>query len=217
MNRLETFFYTQPHRICQKWKHYFSVYDRHFATFVGRPDLRMLEIGVSQGGSLDLWRDYFGAGLKLVGADIDPNCKRFEEPGVDIRIGSQDDPAFLRSLAEEFGPFDIVLDDGGHTMTQQITSFRGLYPAVRDGGVYMVEDCHTSYHEQFGGGIRKPDSFIEFAKGKIDELNGIHVQGYFREFQTEFMRNCTGMAFYDSIVVFERGVVAPIEPVQAGG
>lgn len=163
-----------------------------------------------------MWRSYFGEQAEIVGVDISDHCKAFETGKTKIRIGSQEDPIFLDSLVQEFGQFDLVLDDGGHTMTQQITSFNMLYPSVRPGGIYMVEDCHTSYHEQFGGGIRKPDTFIEFAKRKVDELNGIHVQGYHREFQTEFMRSTSGISFFDSIVVFEKDIIETPESVQAG-
>lgn len=164
-----------------------------------------------------MWRDYFGEQALIVGIDISEHCRSFEAHNTKIRIGSQEDPAFLRNLISEFGDFDVVLDDGGHTMRQQITSFEELYGHVRMGGVYLVEDCHTSYQEQFGGGIRKPDSFIEFAKRKIDELNGLHVQGYHSEFNTGFTRTTTGISFHESVVVFERDQVPMIESVQAGG
>jgi cephalosporin hydroxylase len=216
MNRLEDFFYNQPHRICQKWKHYFPIYERFFSKFQNKPDFKILEIGVSQGGSLDMWRNYFGDQALIVGIDVTEHCKTFETGNTKVRIGSQQDPEFLKSVIDEFGDFDVILDDGGHMMEQQITSFLSLYAHVKFGGFYVVEDCHTSYQEQFGGGIRKPDSFIELAKRKIDELNGLHVQGYHREFNTDFTRTTLGMSFYDSVVVFEKGEVAPIESVQAG-
>ena len=217
MNELENFFYNKPHRICQKWRHYFSIYQRHFAKFRSHSNLKMLEIGVSQGGSLQMWRDYFGPNALIVGVDVVEHCRTFEEGNTKVRIGSQEDRSFLRQLIQEFGDFDVILDDGGHTMMQQIVSFEELFPHVRIGGVYMVEDCHTSYQTQFGGGIRKPGTFIEFAKAKVDEINGRHVQGYASEFQTDIMRTMTAISFYESIVAFERDDVGPIEAVEAGG
>ena len=216
MNDLEDFFYNRPHNICQKWSHYFRVYERFFSPLRGKPDLRMLEIGVSQGGSLDMWRNYFGQDALIVGVDVVQQCKIFEQGNTKVRIGSQEDRAFLKSIIEEFGEFDIVLDDGGHTMSQQVVSFEELYNSVRPGGVYLVEDCHTNYHQQSGGGIRKHNTFIEHAKIKIDELNGRHMQGYHKEFNTSFTISTVSICFFESMVVFEKGLVDP-KPVQAGG
>lgn len=212
---LERIFYDMPHRICQKWSQYFRIYDLFFARYRGRSDFRMLEIGISQGGSLDIWRRYFGPDALIIGVDIDPRCRGYEDGHTLVRIGSQADPAFLQALAAEFSDFDVILDDGGHTMEQQLTSFEMLYPTVRPGGIYMVEDCHTSYHAQYGGGLGKSGTFIEFAKCKIDELNAFHIHSN-RELITEFTRSTTGMSFFDSMVVFEKGPVTPPSIVQAG-
>ena len=216
MSDLETFFYDGEHRICQKWESYFPVYEKHFARFRGYSDLRMLEIGVSQGGSLDLWRHYFGYQAILVGVDIEPVCKRFEQGRTFIRIGSQENADFLRSVLSEFGPFDIILDDGGHTMRQQIVSFEVLYPSLARRGVYLCEDCHTSYQAEFGGGMKRPESFIEFAKDKIDELNGWHSQDSERNYVTDLSRSATSISFYQSMVVFEKSPSLRPRDVQSG-
>lgn len=216
MGELETFFHEGVHRVCQKWESYFPVYERHFARFRGLSDLRMLEIGVSQGGSLDLWRRYFGHQAVLVGIDISESCKRFETGRTFVRIGSQEDAAFLRQVIDEFGPFDIVLDDGGHTMRQQIVSFETLYPALDRRGVYLCEDCHTSYQAAFGGGVHEAGSFIEFAKDKIDEINGWHAQDPSRGYVTPLTRTTAAISFYESIVVFEKSPILPPRYTEAG-
>jgi hypothetical protein len=215
MNDLERIFYDSSHRICVKWAHYFRVYERFFSRYRGSGDFRMMEIGVSQGGSLDMWRAYFGPDALIVGVDIDPRCRCYEAGRTLVRIGSQEDIAFLQELVREFREFDVVLDDGGHTMKQQITSFETLYPTLRPDGIYMVEDCHTSYHAPFGGGLRQRGTFIELAKRKIDELNGFHIHSN-AELFTEFTQTTTGMSFFDSIVVFEKGPVEPPRMVQTG-
>lgn len=149
-----------------------------------------------------MWKEYFHEDSVIVGVDINPECKAHEENGVHVRIGSQIDMEFLASVVKEFGPFDIVLDDGSHQNSHVIRTFDFLYPQTTDHGVYMVEDMHTSYWAKFGGGLRKPDSMIEYFKLKIDELNAVHVQEEFGI--TEFTRSTAGMSFYDSIAVFER-------------
>jgi hypothetical protein len=215
MSPLEEIFYERPHRVCQKWAHYFPIYERYIGRFRGLAGFKMLEIGISQGGSLDMWRAYFGAEAQLVGVDVDPRCVCYQSANTAVRIGSQEDRAFLRSLVREFGSFDVILDDGGHTMTQQIITFEELYPTVRPGGTYIVEDVHTSYHAPFGGGLRREGTFIEYAKTKIDELNGFHIDPHPQHY-TEFSRNTKAIGFYDSMVAFERGPNAPPRGVQAG-
>ena len=215
MSSFEDLFYNSEHRICQKWDNYFKVYDRFFSRFRGREHFTFLEIGVSQGGSLDLWRHFFGPHAKIVGVDIDPRCKAYEGGNTGIRIGSQSDPEFLADVVLEFGPFDAVLDDGGHTMEQQLVTFASLYPAVVQDGCYMVEDVHSSYDPAFGGGLGNPGTFIEFAKAKIDELNGFHIHSKAKPY-THFTRTTDSISFYDSIVVFEKALQRPPRIVQTG-
>ena len=124
-------------RRVHKWAHYLDVYERHLAQYRGRP-ITMLEIGVQSGGSLRMWRDYFGPAARVVGVDIDPRCARLEDPDTTVVIGDQEDPRFMASLAERFGPFDVVIDDGGHTMAQQARTLEVLWPAIRTGGVLIV-------------------------------------------------------------------------------
>jgi hypothetical protein len=197
-------FLTNQGKTIHKWEHYFPIYERHFAPWRGR-SLTFLEIGVSKGGSLQMWRRYFGPLARIVGVDIDRKCKAHEAPGVFVRIGDQSDPSFLRSLIDEFGPFDVVLDDGSHEMDHLRKTFEFLYPLVPKNGVYMVEDLHAAYWEEFGGGLGKAETFVNFAKGLIDELNADHSRGALAP--TAFTRQTWSMCFYDSVIAFEKGDV----------
>ncbi len=187
-----------------KWEHYFPIYERHFGPWRGR-SLTFLEIGVARGGSLAMWRRWFGPLARIVGVDINPKCRAHESDGIAVRIGDQSDPAFLARVVEEFGAPDLVLDDGSHQMAHLRASFDHLYPVVPKNGVYMVEDLHTAYWPKFGGGLGRPDSFIEFAKGRIDALNADHAAGALAP--DDFTRQTFGLFFYDSVVVFEKGQV----------
>jgi hypothetical protein len=149
-----------------------------------------------------MWRAYFHPDSVIVGIDINPACTQHEGPGIHVRIGSQDDPDFLATVAAEFGPFDIVLDDGSHVNAHVIASFEALYPQVAPTGVYMVEDMHTSYWPKYGGGLGRTGSFIEFAKAKIDEINAPHVRGDFPI--TDFTCSADAICFYGSVVVVEK-------------
>jgi hypothetical protein len=198
-----------------KWHHYFDIYTKHFGRYRDRP-IKMLEIGVFRGGSLRMWKDYFHADSTIVGIDIDKTCKDHEiaDRKVFVRIGSQADPQFLAEVNEEFGPFDIILDDGSHKTHHQNISFGALFrSALKDGGCYMVEDVHTNYWLKH---VDSEDTFIDLSKQMIDMLH----EPYFDRKETHFRHehpdavnqlqlsylaaNLASIAFYDSIVVFDK-------------
>jgi cephalosporin hydroxylase len=198
---LHRYFLNNAHKRLHKWAHYFDIYERHFARFRGRSPV-MVEIGVMGGGSLEMWKEYFGPGSRIIGIDIDPACKAHEADGVEVFIGSQDDPALIDSIFSRHPKVDIVLDDGSHMMRHMIGSFNLMYGRVDPNGVYVVEDTHTCYWPEFGGGLRRDGSFMEFAKGKLDELNAVHTREALAV--SEFTRSTDFIACYDSVVAFER-------------
>ena len=200
-------------RLVHRWRHYFDIYHRHFSGFRGQP-LTVIEIGVFNGGSLRMWREYFGPDATIVGVDVNPDCQQFEEPGIDIVIGDQGDRTFLRSLADRYPNFAILIDDGGHRMHQQIATFEELYPRLRPKGVYLCEDTHTSYMPVFGGGYRQPGTFIETVKPLIDRLHAFHSVDQSQLAPDEFTRSTDSLCFYDSVVVIEKSPRAkPVEVV----
>ena len=202
-NPLLDYALNNPGRQLIKWRHYFEPYHRHLQWFRGRP-ITVLEVGVFQGGSLQMWRHYFGPQSRVVGVDIEPACKAFEEEGIAVRIGDQEDRAFLRRLAAEFAPIDVVIEDGGHRMGQQIATFEEIFPRMSDHGVYVAEDLHTSYWAEFGGGYRRPDTFMEYSKALIDRLNAWHTRTPEELFVDDFTLQAGSMHFYDSMLVIER-------------
>jgi methyltransferase family protein len=154
-----------------KWLHYFEIYDALFSVVRSRP-IRMLEIGVYKGGSLRMWRQVLHPESVLVGIDIDPGCARFDRPGerTHVRIGDQTDPVFLTSVASEFGPFDVILDDGSHICSHMIASFGHLFlSALAEDGLYIVEDTHTNFWPQYRD---RAYSFIDLAKDLVDLMHG---------------------------------------------
>lgn len=196
-------------RMLTKWMHYFEIYERELTRFRARP-ITFLEVGIFKGGSIPMWKSYFCEGSTLVFIDIDPNCAAHSDPGTHVEIGNQADPAFLKALAQKYGPFDVVLDDGSHVCSHQIATLEGLWPHMRDQSLYMVEDCHTSYWPGFGGGYRNEASFIEFAKRKIDAMHSWYTdQDELFPFDP-IAKELAGVRFYDSIVAFEKSVT--VEP-----
>lgn len=196
------------HRCIDKWINYFSVYEKWFSPYRGK-DIVFVEVGVQNGGSVQMWKNYFGKNVQIVGVDIDERCKQFEEEQINIEIGSQEDPNFWAAFRKKYPRVDIFLDDGGHTMNQQITTLREMFPHIKDGGIYMCEDCHTSYWKEFNGGVRNQGTFIEFAKLLIDELNAFHTRGVLQPSYVTI--NTGGIHFYDSIVVLEKSTL-PCQP-----
>lgn len=207
MNDLERYFNENTGRILHKWKHYFEIYDRHFSRFRGT-DVHIVEFGVFQGGSMQMWKQYFGPKAKIYGIDINPHCKQLEEDQVEILICDQEDRKALRSLVEKIPRIDILIDDGGHMMRQQIYTFEELFPHVDKNGVYLCEDMHTSYWPVWRGGYKKRGTFIEYSKNFIDYINAWHSVQPNKLSVSEFTRSVHSLHYYDSILVIEK---RPIE------
>ncbi len=167
--------------------------------------LRVLEIGVWRGGSLQLWRDYFGDNATIFGIDIEEACRELPGIGCEIRIGSQTDAAFLNRVVDEMGGVDIVIDDGSHICADVVTSFQALWPRLSEGGSYFVEDLHTSYWPQWRGGLRRPGSSIEFFKDLADVVNGDYFRGSpFRRDQLDQAGHVSSIEFADSLVLVRK-------------
>jgi hypothetical protein len=203
MGKLQDYFLNNSNgRLMTKWLHYFDIYERHFGHLVGKP-VNMMEIGVYQGGSLQMWKHYFGKRANIYGVDILPQVKAFEEDRVHIHIGDQGDREFWRALRPNLPMLDVIIDDGGHLMMQQRVTFEEMYGMLSPNGIYLIEDLHTSYWPEYGGGYRNPDSFLEYTKIYIDKLNGWHsrdpglgVDG--------FTTSAWSMSYYDSVLVIEK-------------
>jgi hypothetical protein len=142
-----------------KWRHYFDVYDRHLGRFRDRP-VRVLEIGIYSGGSLQMWRNYFGPGCEIYGIDIESACRAYENESVRVFIGDQGDRNFWTRFKQEIQAVDIVIDDGGHLPEQQIVTFEELLPHLRPGGVYICEDIHGTLN-----------AFAAYVYGAAQNLN----------------------------------------------
>ena len=188
--------------LSSKHSTYFDVYDRLFARYVGKP-IVFVEIGVFSGGSLFMWQDYFGKDAIIIGIDLNPNAKNFEQYGFEIHIGDQADDQFWVGFYEEihqrYGGVDILLDDGGHTFEQQIITVASSIPWIRDNGLIVVEDTHTSYFRKFGG--PSSTSFISYAKNIVDGIN--YRFSKFRKKGMSSEQSIFGISFYESFVVFE--------------
>ena len=194
-------FQTNDKKLIHKWMHYFPIYERHLSPYRNKT-VTLVEVGVSKGGSLQMWQRFLGPMATLVGIDIDPSCKDHEDDNIFVRIGDQSDKSFLQSVFQEFGNPDIVIDDGSHVMSHIMATFEYFYSRLSKNGIYIVEDLHTAYWEEFEGGIGNPNTFINKSKTFVDKLNADHSRG---AVEPDFIsKNTFGISFYDSVVVLER-------------
>lgn len=197
-----------------KWTHYFWVYEKHFSALRDK-EFTMLEVGVLNGGSLEMWNYYFPK-AKIVGIDINNNCKKHEQvdKNIHVRIGDQSDINFLESLVQEFGQFDLILDDGSHHVNHVNKTFQFLYTKLADDGIYFIEDTHAAYWSSHGGSISTQESINNVAKNMIDSINADHTGG--QKEPDYFTQNLKCMSIYDSIIVFEKGNVDKKYPQEIG-
>lgn len=133
---------------------YFALYEKLFGHLRGNA-VKLLELGVFKGASLRSWKAYFGHDSVIVGVDINEECREHDAPSLNrhVRIGDQSDPEFLAKIIDEFGPFDIVMDDASHVTADQITSFNHLFiNGVNPNGIYFIEDTNTSLWSSYQKG-----------------------------------------------------------------
>jgi SAM-dependent methyltransferase/predicted nucleic acid-binding Zn-ribbon protein len=208
--RLAGIFAEHQGYLSDKWIQYLSVYERELRPLIalGRA-LCLLEIGVQNGGSLEIWQKYLPKDSRVFGLDIDWRCRRLVfPPQVSLIIA---DAANRGELDRQFGGlfFDIIIDDGSHRCSDVISSFKNLFHRLLPGGKYIIEDMHASYWHMSGGGVRNNESSIEWLKKLVDAL---HVD-YFDiaeieqeegKFLLDMNSQISQISFYDSVAVIEK-------------
>ena len=194
-------FVNNKDKIIHKWHHYIPIYDKYFSIYRNK-NIRFLELGVSKGGSLSMWRKYFGKDATIFGIDIQESCKDFNGIDGEVRIGSQNDENFLLDVINEMGGVDIILDDGSHKMKHIRKSLKVLFPQLTEGGIYMIEDLHTSYWKRYGGGFRSKLNFFNLVRDLTDDLHHWYHKKPLR--LKAVSEKCSAIHIYDSIVVLEK-------------
>lgn len=182
-----------------KCRNYFAVYDQLFSKYRGQ-EITFIEVGILQGGSLFMWRDFLGPRARIIGIDLNPEAKRWEEHGFEIFIGDQSEKKFWRDFIEQVPNFDVLLDDGGHTNLQQLVTLMEVSKAVNPGGLVVIEDTHSSYQKEFGNPGRF--SFINISKRLIDAL---HLRAENLGTAPGISKRLTSIEYFDSIVAFKFG------------
>lgn len=202
MRTLEEIFKQNAGRRIQRHDHVLKIYDEFFARFRGE-NVNVLEIGLGDGGSLQMWKEYFGPNAKIYGVDI---AAVAHDEGIRVFMGDQGDKDFMKSVAREAGGFDIIIDDASHESGRTIASFEALIGSLRHNGIYAVEDLHTSYRETYGGGYGRPYSIVEYLKDFIDFFHeadlpeGMEIPS--------FLKHIHGVHFFRNVAIIEKNINA---------
>jgi len=194
--KLADIFFSTP-KLSIKNDTYFDIYEFIFNSYRGKP-ITFIEVGVFNGGSLHMWREYFGDQARIIGVDFNPIALELEKDGFEIYIGNQESSEFWLDLKSKVGEADIILDDGGHKNGQQISTLYNGVELIKDGGVIVVEDTHTSYFRRFGN--PSPFSFINYSKNIVDVINSRFQ--YVDSKKSKFYSLVWSVGYFESIVAF---------------
>ncbi|WP_166224543.1 glycosyltransferase [Pseudomonas atagonensis] len=219
MNSLFELYSQHEGKLSDKWSIYLSEYDRIFSPYRDLP-VRFLEIGIQNGGSLEIWAKYFKNADVFVGCDINPQCSvlKYEDERINVVVGDATTDISERVILGLSPTFDIVIDDGSHTSGDITKAFSRYFPAINDGGVFIAEDLHCSYWKEFEGGIYHPYSSIAFFKRLADIVNFEHwgveksrdelLQGFSHEYGVKFTEDdlaaIHSVEFFNSVCVVRK-------------
>jgi len=206
-------------KVSDKWSLYLSEYDRIFSPYREQP-VRMLEIGIQNGGSLEVWSKYFPNALAFVGCDINQNCTKlvYEDSRIKVVVGDANTDSSETEILSHSPHFDLIVDDGSHTSSDIVKSFARYFRHLNYDGVFVAEDLHCSYWESYEGGLYYPYSSIAFFKRLADVINhehwGIEVErrqllkGFSEQFSTEFdeltLTEVHSIEFFNSVCVVHK-------------
>lgn len=187
-------------------------YDMHMPAPGSAPQIKMLEMGVQSGGSTRSWKQHYGAGLYYVGFDLNPGSVRSSKPeeNIFVETGSQTNASYLLDLCARHGPFDVVIDDGGHTTSTIRTSMASLFPSdacMKEHSLYVIEDMHTMH---YSGHVKAPSALYGIVGEAFWSMHHMYVQkpnryGAGQRRHAWFKDVLHGVHGYTTIAFFVRG------------
>ncbi|KXW58064.1 demethylmacrocin O-methyltransferase [Ferrovum myxofaciens] len=174
-NSLYKLYMNHVGKVTDKWSLYLQEYDRLFESFRDKP-VRLLEIGIQNGGSLEIWSSYFNNAVSLLGCDINSDCDSltYDDSRITVFVGDANSPDTFERIIGKVQNFDLIIDDGSHKSSDIIKSFTLYFPYLKEGGMFIIEDIHCSYWSQFEGGLFDPYSSMSFFKRLTDIINHEH-------------------------------------------
>lgn len=205
--------------VSDKWSIYLSEYDRLFSIYRDQP-VRMLEIGIQNGGSLEIWNKYFPNAQAIIGCDINPDCAKltYDDHRIKVVVGDANTDPAEGEILNHSPRFDFIIDDGSHTSSDIVKSFARYFRHLNQGGIFVAEDLHCSYWKGFEGGLYYPYSSIAFFKRLADIVNHEHwgvekdrkqlLRGFSEQFSTEFdesdLAQIHSIEFFNSVCVVHK-------------
>jgi glycosyltransferase involved in cell wall biosynthesis len=226
MNKSRLLKLYEDHRgkVSDKWSIYFAEYDRLLDRYVDAP-VRLLEIGIQNGGSLEIWSKYFSDARRIVGCDINPDCRKltYEDSRISVIVGDANTDETQQEILSLVSEFDVVIDDGSHSSGDIVRSFARYFRHLADGGIYVAEDLHCSYWQAYEGGLFDPKSSVSFFKRLADVVSHEHwgiersrrdilagfLDTYGVDITEEVLRHVHSVEFINSMCVVRK------EPPQA--
>ena len=199
MNKIFKLFKSSPHSSL-KWNNYFEIYETSLKKFINKK-VTLVEIGIGNGGSLFMWKKFLGNKAKIIGIDLNPDAKKFEKFGFKIFIGDQADPNFWKKFYSKNGKIDILIDDGGHTNLQQITALMESIENIKNDGLIIIEDTHTSFMNYKGFKNPSDYSLINFTKKIIENLHRRNPM--IKKKINLFSKKISSIEYFDSIVIIK--------------
>ena len=176
---LKEIFLDHKQKKSDKWSLYIDEWDRIFSAYRYQP-INIFEIGIQNGGSLEIWAKYFPNAKNIVGCDIDEKCKDlvFNDSRITVFVGDANADDIQKRITECAPKFDIIIDDGSHRSSDVIRSFSRYFQYLKYEGIYIIEDIHASYWQNFEGGLFDPRSSMAFLKSLTDILNHEHWRNH---------------------------------------
>ncbi len=170
-------------KVSNKWSSYLHYYDQLFSALKDDP-LKLFEIGIQNGGSLETWGSYFRYAESIIGCDIDEKCRNltFADPRISVIVGNANTQEIFQTVISK-GPFDVIIDDGSHLSEDIMVGFLNYFPLLKPGGIYVVEDTHAVY-QRASTNIHKKTTALAFFKDLTDVVN---YEFWFRDEHIENM------------------------------
>jgi len=201
MKTLREIYKNHSGKVSDKWDIYLDTYEQKLSALKKSP-IKLFEIGVLNGGSLQIFSQYFENAELILGCDIDKNCQKlkYTENNIKLIVGDVNSDEISNQIIKN-GDFDIIIDDGSHTSKDIVTSFCKYFKHLKYDGIYIVEDLHASYQKEHGGGLFYPISSMNFFKKLVDIINfehwGINKEKNFilRTFKQNYQINMDSINF----------------------
>src|SRR5580704_16421181 len=219
MKTLTELYKSHAGKVSDKWSFYLDEYDRILTPYRDKA-VRLLELGIQNGGSLELWDQFFRNAEKLVGCDVNPSCAglKYDSARIAVVVADSNTKEAQRAILSHCSRFDIIIDDGSHRPGDIVRFFCQYFQYLDEGGLYLVEDLHCSYWKEFAGGLFHPHSSINFFKRLSDVVNHEHwavkrtrlelLDGFARRygvtFGEELLASIHSIKFLNSLCIIEK-------------